>query len=77
MHIKSQSSQDEFKDALEPFLEMLEEREKTLSKAEWVALVNSTKERIQNAPDQYLPGNKKPSENLKIAIEDIFKERLN
>ena len=70
-------SQEEFKFVLEPFLEMLAEKEKILSSDEWIALVNSTKERIVSAPEQYLSGILKSSEELKEAVENIFSERLN
>jgi hypothetical protein len=63
--------------ALEPFLEMLKEKESELSRDEWVQLVLSTKERIATAPEQYLSGAVKPSEELTSAIEVIFNERLN
>lgn len=71
------TSPDEFKFLLEPFLEMLAEKGKILSTSDWISLVNVTKERIINAPEQYLPGITKTSEELKIAIETIFNERLN
>jgi|SRR5579859_1221886 len=45
-----------FKVALEPIFEMLEYKEKILSKSDWNSLVNATKDRIVNAPDQYLAG---------------------
>ena len=68
---------DDFRLTLEPFLEMLVEKEKILSINEWISLVNATKERIIKAPEQYLTGISKSSEELKIAIDTIFKERLN
>jgi len=70
-------SQEEFKYALEPLLEMLVEKEKTLSTEEWTTLVNSTKERIVSVPEQYLTGISKSSDELKAAIDAIFRERLN
>ncbi|HEX8061210.1 MAG TPA: hypothetical protein VF473_09765 [Cyclobacteriaceae bacterium] len=63
--------------ALEPFLEMLKEKESELSRIEWEQLVLSTRERIATAPEQYLSGTVKPSQELTTAIELIFKERLN
>jgi hypothetical protein len=71
------NSQHLLRRELEPFLEMLEEKNKTLSKDIWQQMVNSTAERIANAPDQYLTGNLKPSPQLEQAIQQIFKERLN
>ena len=63
--------------ALEPFLEMLKEKESELSRNEWEQLVISTKELIATAPEQYLSATLKPSQELTMAIEVIFKERLN
>lgn len=77
MNTSTPALHQEFKNALEPFLEMLVEKEKILSNDDWTSLVNSTKERIITAPEQYLSGVMKPSEELKIAIESIFNERLN
>lgn len=71
------SSPDEFRFMLEPFLEMLAEKGKILSPSDWISLVNSTKERIINAPEQCLTGVSKPSEELKMVIETIFNEQLN
>ena len=77
MNASSQTPHEEFRQAIEPFLEMLAEREKILSNDEWNSLVNSTKERIIEAPEQYLIGISKPSEELRTTIETIFRERLN
>jgi len=63
--------------ALEPFLEMLKQKESELSRDQWEQLVLSTKERITSLPEQYLSGTLKPSEELTNAIELIFRERLN
>ena len=63
--------------ALEPFLEMLKEKESELSRSDWEQLVLSTKERIATAPEQYLSAALKPSQELTSAIEVIFNERLN
>lgn len=62
---------------LEPFLEMLEEKGKLLSKESWQQMVNATVERITSVPDQYLTGAPKPSPELQEAIIQIFHERLN
>ena len=63
--------------ALEPFLEMLKEKESELSKEEWEQLVQSTLDRIASVPEQYLSGSIKPSDDLRQVIADIFRERLN
>ncbi|MEI9917692.1 MAG: hypothetical protein WDO14_02695 [Bacteroidota bacterium] len=68
---------NQYLQALEPFLEMLRDKESELSKDEWEQLVHSTKERIATAPEQYLSGAVKPSQELTMAIDVIFKERLN
>jgi len=75
--ISSTIPEKEFRLVLEPFLEMLEEKEKILSNDSWMALVNSTKDRIIDAPEQYLVGISKSSEELRTVIETIFRERLN
>jgi len=62
---------------LEPFLEMLEEKGKVLSRQSWREMVDSTLERITSVPDQYLTGNLKPSPQLQQIITQIFQERLN
>ena len=77
MNTSSQIAHEEFIQAIEPFLEMLVEKEKVLSNDEWVSLVNSTKERIIEAPEQYLVGISKSSGDLRTTIETIFRERLN
>ncbi|HZY78257.1 MAG TPA: hypothetical protein VFE50_01950 [Cyclobacteriaceae bacterium] len=72
------NSQTEYQlQALEPFLEMLREKESELSRSDWEHLVNSTRERIVAVPEQYLPGVTRPSDELTKAIELIFNERLN
>lgn len=63
--------------ALEPFLEMLKDKESVLSRNEWEQLVLTTIERIATAPEQYLSASLRPSQELTSAIELIFKERLN
>jgi hypothetical protein len=63
--------------ALEPFLEMLIERETELPRSEWEQLVSSTLERIVAVPEQYLPGVTRSSDELSKAITLIFNERLN
>jgi hypothetical protein len=62
---------------LEPFFQMLEEQSNVLSKDEWSRLVGSTKERIITAPEQYLSGLNKPSDDLTSIIDSVFMERLN
>jgi hypothetical protein len=63
--------------ALEPFLEMLKDKESELPRSEWEQLVLSTKERIILVPEQYLSHTVKPSEELRIAIDTMFNERFN
>jgi hypothetical protein len=63
--------------ALEPFLEMLKDKESELSRSDWEQLVLSTKERILSVPEQYLSHTVKPSDDLREAIELVFRERFN
>lgn len=67
----------DFKQMLEPILEMLEAKEKTMPREDWFALVVSTKERINTVPEQYIDVAVKPSVALARTIDEIFKERLN
>lgn len=65
-----------FKTALEPLFEMLEHKGETLTRGDWIKLVNATKERVVSAPDQFL-GVTKSNDELAKAVELIFRERLN
>lgn len=62
--------------ALEPYLEMLEARENTASLIDWMALVQMTKDRIINAPGQYLSDAHQSADELKRSITEIFTERF-
>lgn len=71
------SEQTGFKRDLEPILEMLESKSKILSTVDWTRLVNTTRERIIDAPEQYLAGQNRTTDALRHTIEVIFSERLN
>ena len=77
MNAAAASEQLSFKRDLEPILEMLEDRGKVLSKSDWIRLVDATKQRIIDAPEQYLAGRNKTSDTLRQQVEMIFSERLN
>lgn len=62
---------------LDPILEMLTAKGKSLSKEKWRALVDTTKNRIINNPQQYLSEFKESSEGLARAVDILFEERLN
>ena len=62
---------------LDPILEMLTAKGKSLSKEKWRDLVNTTRNRIVNNPEQYLSEFKESSEGLAKAIDILFEERLN
>jgi hypothetical protein len=66
-----------FRRALEPLFEMLEHKEKSLTRGDWIELVNATKERVVKAPDQFLAGITKSNNELAEAVEAIFRDRLN
>jgi hypothetical protein len=65
-----------FRKDLEPIFEMLEQKEKTLSKTNWQALVNETKDRVIAAPEQYLSlhQTKIPSLLITRVVDSIFEE---
>jgi hypothetical protein len=71
------ATHEDCRKVLEPFLEMLQDREKTLSTLDWTQLVNTTKQRIIEAPEQYLEVIPQSPEVLSNTIEKIFSERLN
>jgi hypothetical protein len=62
---------------LEPIFEMLREKEKLLPRDEWLSLVNATRKRIVQAPEQYLSIHVKSSLLLTDLIDTLFNERLN
>ena len=66
-----------FRKDLEPIFEMLEQKEKTLSRDEWKTLVDGTRDRIIAAPEQYLSQGRVSPLLIARIVESIFEEGLN
>ena len=64
----------EFKYKLAPILEMLTDKEKNMSREDWVDLVNLFRERIISLPEQYLSGEIPSGDVLSETVDLVFDE---
>ena len=64
----------DFKHKLEPILEMLADKEKTMAREDWVDLANLFRERIISLPEQYLSGEIPAKEIMDATVDFVFDE---
>ena len=65
-----------FRHALKPLFAMLVAREKTLSRQEWIEMVNRSRMAVNSNPVEYLGNDLPHADLLRDVLEDLFQEFL-
>lgn len=66
-----------FLDALEPFMDFLEDQQGEMTSGNWMEVVQRTQVRITINPEQYLGKELPPSEILIKIVNEIFDDFIN